>query len=391
MKYKIILFFIVLTQISCYKEYDLIKQEYYFLRGLFVNGQAPNFQLYYQNTQGGYMVNYTDYQLEVINENNTVFKMNSSGNFTFLSIKPKSKYKVRWKLNSEKDWHELTKESINYETTLNDKSFVKAENELFVNRDRNDSFVYFLYNPYDRKTFEEQFLESFLIEYPDAFLELNQTDNALILWPPSNKYYLDRFKNSTNFCFKPFTWKMSNGAVYRDFQLYSMSKSDFQFYYNLHKNDVGKNTPLAVGEGILWDYSKDNVKAKIVNINNYNNIKIFDYVNRDERLYVDFLINNKPIDTLNYKIIRVFSRFENSDYTFPVMGWQDQTLYAGFKEYFAHHYNECFSMPCGFIKEVYPLRFFVHLHDLKLNRKITIGMPTYEFTNGDSVVLDIKL
>ena len=390
MKYKIILFFIVLTQISCYKDYDLIKQEYYFLRGLFVYGQSPSFQLYFQNTQGDYKVNYTDYQLEVINENNSVFKMNSNGNFSFLSIKPNSKYKVRWKLNSEKDWHELTKESINYETTLNDKSFVKAENELFVNRDRNDSFVYFLYNPYDRKTFEEQFLKSFLIEYPDAFLELNQTDNALILWPPSNKYYLDRFKNSTNFCFKPFTWKMLSGPVYSNFQLYSMSKSDFQFYYNLHKNDVGKNTPLAVGEGILWDYSKDNVKAKIVNINNYNNIKIFDYVNRDERLYVDFLINGNSIDTLSHRIISVNMRFEKSENSFPVMGWQNKTVYAGTKEYFAHHFNENFNKPCGYFNNIYKLRFFVYLHDLKTNKRTSIEMPTFNYTKGESVVLDIK-
>jgi hypothetical protein len=154
---------------------------------------------------------------------------------------------------------------------LNDKSNVKVENELYINKNKNDSFTYFLSNRYDKIKTSSGFLQGFIIEYPDAFLELNQRNESLILWPPSNKYYLDRFKNSTNFCFRPFDWRMDIEPVYKDFQLYSMSKDDFEFYYNMHKNDVGKNTPLAVGEGVLWDYSNDNVKAKIVNINNYNN------------------------------------------------------------------------------------------------------------------------
>jgi hypothetical protein len=391
MKYKIILFFIVLTQISCYKEYDLIKQEYYFLRGLFVNGQAPIFQLYFQNTQGGYMVNYTDYQLEVINENNTVFKMNSSGNFTFLSIKPKSKYKVRWKLNSENEWHVFHKESINFELILNDKSNVKVENELYINKNKNDSFTYFLSNRYDKIKTSSGFLQGFIIEYPDAFLELNQRNESLILWPPSNKYYLDRFKNSTNFCFRPFDWRMDIEPVYKDFQLYSMSKADFEFYYNMHKNDVGKNTPLAVGEGVLWDYSNDNVKAKIVNINNYNNIKIFDYVKEEEKLFVNFTMNNQPIDTAEYEILSTGFKFLNSSNNYSVFKFYGDYAYAGCKDFFASHYKSAFGKPCGHFENEYNLMFEVFFRNKKTYKRTTFKFPVYKYTKGDTIVLDIKL
>ena len=39
---------------------------------------------------------------------------------------------------------------------------------------------------------------------------------------------------------------------------------------------------------------------------------------------------------------------------------------------------------------IYKLRFFVYLHDLKTNKRTSIEMPTFNYTKGESVVLDIK-
>lgn len=330
-------------------------------------------------------VPYNFYDLE-IRTSDGQSEMMQNGLFSQIKGKINTKYYIRWKLKSESKWKEIVEEIPEIDASnIKQINMVNNGSEIYINNIlENKDCVYFLsrfdsvgtqkfasFASYFSNFSNTAFFSRPSIENNKQFVKLYGTsDNRLIIWPPrisDNPYWTD-YKP----CLKPFDWSTgSTTQKYAYFNLFQMSKKDYDVFRVLLLNDKNSEGPLYVGESIQFDYKEDVHCAHVLTYYRYKGIMMKDLLEYDAKVHFKIRYKGAPLDTSKINI-RVFSaQFKDIPRAFPPYQFSLDSGVYFFKDYIASQYNGT-NAPCGKYQSEYWYRPYIDY-----TNKITGKRETY--------------
>lgn len=386
-----------LFQFSCYKKYDLIVKDFYFMRGVLINGYPPIFKLYKNNINQEIEVDPNEVQLEISDNTGQIESM-VNGNFSTFTVKENSLCTIKWKLNSSNEWHTLTKNTITSDTFKINPKNISLDNQLKIQA-RIDStktklFSALRINHKNGNTINSYKNLADLIGFKNEttnknrFFETTTDENQIILFPP--KVRPEYPAQNINYCTKPFNH--IKGYFYEDYSIFEMYSKDFSILLNINRNGFNADKPLFIGEPEKFDYKKDEMNAHVFCIHPYEKIVYKNHLPKDGIVTYTILKNNAPLDTIKYTNATLLYSYSNNTkgYSYPYIAFASSGI-VFFKDFIANDYNMKFNQSCGYFKEDYNLNISVAYKEFLTGKTIVYDSPIVFYYNYQTDHITINL
>lgn len=296
----IIFIFVILVVICCQKDgFDPNITKYVFYGGM-SDGHPPSFEIYKSTISSSEPLNFNEYQIVIESSEG---ERDSMKNGRFYRIKGKAglSYTISWKLHNDDKWRSFKKQlPYNHSTIFSSSNIKKMEDAITLDLGDVTDFGYFLLDQSIFKRGENNTKKLLSGIHPySSFYPLELDQNIIKIWPPQSIGELKSPHRSN--------YKIYNCIYLPDekLDLYSASKNDIQNAISMTQNLLMLIEPLFIGKNYHLDFKDDTFIALSIFT---TAIPEFDFEllreNTDPHK-VSFTMNQKELDTNEYKIVNV--------------------------------------------------------------------------------------